>query len=310
MGRLLASHPPGVKGEPTISRAISHAGETLNRERLHPEVAIALRRMLGSVCYTMGRPSEAEHHMREEVALRRAQPDGDAHGLLMGLTLLSGVLRENGKADEAVAAAREAVGLTHDQGVWPQDRAWALQELGSALMAKGDLKEAETTLRASLDVMRAGKEFQERDLVYPLGNLGAVLLAADKLDEAERVLSEAITLRPALLAGDLPALGNCILNLGLVLERRDLPEIARQRFEEARDVHEAALGADHPWTARDKAYLGSVLVTLGRAEEAEALLREALIVLERHHPLDRDAVRSAQDALERLKPPQSSEPNR
>ncbi|MHB8284179.1 MAG: tetratricopeptide repeat protein [Caulobacteraceae bacterium] len=179
---------------------------------------------LGLSLRKLGRPAEAEPHLRAVV--QQAPNDPDAHNNLgavlsdlgrleeaqaayiAAVTLkpdhaeayhnLGGVLRVQGQLDAAEACYRNALILRPDQ---PQTH----NNLGVCLVGMGRLPEAEACFRASLDLAP--------DQAEALNNLGSVHRQLGRFAQAEPIFRQALAIRPRYPDAQ-NNLGNTLISLG------------------------------------------------------------------------------------------------
>jgi len=98
------------------------------------------------------------------------------------------------------------------------------------------------------------------------------LLGADKPDEAAKVGERAIELITKALGPDHFEIGTCLNNLAMVRGRQNQPEEAAKLFLQSEQILRKTLG-DHPSTARTLANYGSALLSAGKRELAEPIIR-------------------------------------
>ncbi|MBK7875769.1 MAG: tetratricopeptide repeat protein [Planctomycetes bacterium] len=195
---------------------------------------------------------------------------------------LAGDLFERGKVQEArehweraLATFEQVLDATHP------DLATVLGNLALARERTGDLDGAIELHERALAARRAALGEAHPRVAGTLRNLAMACLARKDLARAEACARDAIAVDERACARpgapcDGADLGQDYLTLGIVLrERRDLDGAMRAAQECVRQLR-AALPAGHADLAQPLTLLGSTLVDLGRAAEAEPLLREAL----------------------------------
>jgi len=140
-------------------------------------------------------------------------------------------------------------------GATPSPAAQILSDQGARQLARGELEEAEASLRLALEV--------EPGSAPAHANLGLVALARGDLDEAEAELRGAIREREDFV--------EAWSNLGVVLERRG-------RSDQAEDAYERALSVN-PGRPEPRLSLARLLVRRGRPTEARAHLLRLVAIL-------------------------------
>lgn len=194
-------------------------------------------------------------------ALGRDWLAAEALNTLGGLDLTTGFL-EN--------ARRSFVRALELGGTSPALRARVEQNLGILANIQGELDEAQTRYRRSLDAYQGSGDLHGAAIAY--NNLGMVSADRGRLAEAETNFRRSLAL--AERAGDRHLQGLCLINYAEV-------DLARQRFEDARSRAEDALALFEWLGARDAkadAYrvLGMMYRETGRTALGEARLRTAI----------------------------------
>jgi serine/threonine-protein kinase len=274
------------KGDPAQSEELFREALGIFR-RLRGEedrdVAAALKG-LAMVRRERGDLKEAERFAREGLAiservLGERDPLTTEH-----LSDLGTILRTKGDVVAAEPVFRRALA---DSRAWFGDEhpnvAIRWNALGMALQEKGDLGEAQRCYDEALRINH--KLWGEANPVIAsnLNNLGTLLHDRGDLAGATATLQRALDMRRKVLPPEHPDLAVTTAKLAAVA--RDANQLAR-----AAELFAQALGSlrahspDHLGRASAEAGLGQVLVRLGRASEAEPMLRESLRNLERTRP--------------------------
>jgi tetratricopeptide (TPR) repeat protein len=276
---------------PSVLEAVGAAYRWLGR---HEEAVASLRRALQVECRNLrGRyPRETESLLEFERLLRGetqqpARPilggipvsrNGDLKVDLRYVVHLTGefcyaMLLENNTRGVA-AFAREGLALA--DLVMPRDdgtRDFILNTLASALRRQGRYDEAAAVQREAIAEARIRQGDDGRSLGHGQVVLGSILLNANRFDEAEAALRDGLD-RLRRLNPDSSNMGMALYYLGRVLQ-------CQGRFEEAEALHREHAGLASSKSADlFRGYslwgLGSALAALGRSQEAEDALREAL----------------------------------
>jgi serine/threonine protein kinase/tetratricopeptide (TPR) repeat protein len=166
----------------------------------------------------------------------------------------------------------------------PEVRARVLRTIGSAYASRGQYESAEQLFRVALPIQKVAGVTSEA--ARTMSDLGVLWYREGKFQEAADMLGEAISFyrdqqrrrasdfRPAQLALVLDYHACATLYLA-----KFEPAIAE--FREALQLSSTAkLSPEEKWVISfNKSDLGGALATLGRVEEAEKLLREAVVEL-------------------------------
>jgi tetratricopeptide (TPR) repeat protein len=175
------------EAEPILTKLAAIRRKTLGEN--NPLVARTLGE-LGECFYWKAKDDQAISILRQALAIdRRAGPDygaGDRNYLALAL-------ERKGDFDEARQLLQESVNINRrNPGIYSQDYAVSLSNLGSALIDRGDLSGAESKLRESLAIRRKILGPGHPDLIYSLNNLGYVLLERGDWKPAEPYIKEAL----------------------------------------------------------------------------------------------------------------------
>lgn len=152
----------------------------------------------------------------------------------------------------------------------------AYNRVGNALDDLGRHAEAEPYFRQALErgLKLAGPN--NANVAALRCNLGNCLLNQNKLEEAEKNLSEAVEVLLRLEGGGGPGSATALSNLAGV-------RLAQQKYDEALKLYTQAhdaikpVGTEiDPLVVRLYGYMGTTLLQLGKADQAEVLLRRAV----------------------------------
>lgn len=229
---------------------------------------------LGLVLQQRGAAAEAEAAFDEALTINRRR--GDVEGEAANLTNLGMLTVSQGRYEESLTFQRQAVGLADQSPEAP----WSAPYRATNLINRGVVLEK---LGAYLEALQLYSRLVEEGGLAPdrqaavwanmatlYRNLGDAARALEMLDRAAAVYEE---------QGNQAALSNVFLNRGLTLwlNYRD-PAAAEGAFREA--LARARASGDRLEEVQDLYSLGSMLLELGRIDEAEELLAECLSLAE------------------------------
>lgn len=123
----------------------------------------------------------------------------------------------------------------------------------------------------------SGNEARHRVPPYAMGIL---LLQSGRLDRAERVLAEAVPFRNGEPVLEAHRVADTLLLLGVARENLGQLREAVWAFEWSVRAFSATVGDRDPQSVRARSNLGRAYAALGRASDAEPLLREAITMFE------------------------------
>lgn len=135
-------------------------------------------------------------------------------------------------------------------------------------------------IRTAIDETETALGTDDLSLVPLPNGLGIVSKYTVQFDCAEQVYWRAVALAERQRPTDALQLADLYHNLGGLEHARGRHAEGELLARRAVELRELALGNEHPAVAADRAALAAILDALGESDEAEALLREALRVLE------------------------------
>lgn len=150
------------------------------------------------------------------------------------------------QADQAVRWQRHALALTRAAyGNEHPETSRRLSNYGIALMAVGQMAEAEAPLREAVGIARRIYREPNADVAPRVHNLGGVYLALGRLDEAEPLLREAMAIEHAIGRERSPGIGFSLAKLSRIQELRGDLTGARTLADEARAQLDRVLPPTH-----------------------------------------------------------------
>jgi tetratricopeptide (TPR) repeat protein len=173
---------------------------------------------------------------------------------------------------------------------------WCQHNVAMALYGQGRYPEAETLVRRTLAAQVASLGRQNQHVALSSVTLGNICRATGRYAEAETLIRGAIDAERSIhnpVPGSLTALGD------LCREQGQFEEARRAYAEAVRARERPGPSGPHPNAAVAEGLvgLGRTLSLMGRAEEAEPLLRRALDIRRRLHMRDSLWIGEAQVAL-------------
>jgi tetratricopeptide (TPR) repeat protein len=178
--------------------------------------------------------------------------------VLAASTACAGVaLLQASEYDGAVSLLRDAVDMHRIMLVDPenQQRLSASTNLACALFKQGEIAEAETMSRETLEVQRRVLGSEHRDTLSAMINLGAVLQFRGKNGEAEAMFREVLAVGMQVLGPEHPAMLAATMNLARTLAEQGKHVEAEKMYRETLAIQRRVLGPDHPSTKQTAANL-------------------------------------------------------
>ena len=287
---LVEADPTRHRGNELTAREVLDRGAArLDTLADQPEVQAELSGVMGLAYRNLGAFEPAEGLLRRQVELLSELRGEDDPRTADATRELAEALRLGGALDAAEAQVRRAL-ESHRAAGFDAAAAEDLAVLARTLHGLARYDEAETSVRAALELLRAEHGERHERVAEALNDLGATLGSLGRTDEAERAYRDALEIQRERLGDDHPAIPGTLNNLAGVLQAGgDLPgaEAAqREALEAYRRIH----GEDgkHPALATTLSNLGISRFVQGDAAGAEPLLRQALAMrrelLDAEHP--------------------------
>jgi serine/threonine-protein kinase len=282
----------------SLGTVVSFRGDYVEAESLLKEALAMRRRLLGdedvevsktlnnlaTVLWSKGDYDGAEPLFRETVRLRRKLVGPDSPEVAGALQNLAIVLHAKGDYAGAEAVKREALGLQRRLlGDSHPDVPRTLFNLAVTLESEGDYQAASAAYTESLALRRKILGDEHPEVADGLIGLAGLLNDTGDPAGAEARLREARVIAEKAYGKDHEAIADIDLTLGdsLHLQLR-LPE-SEAAYRAGLELYRR-LVKDHPNVALALTGLGWVLLDEGHAEEAEALLREAVEIRKKTLP--------------------------
>lgn len=245
----------------------------------HPDLAEAINN-LGFLLGEAGEYRESEELMREALAMKRTLLGNSHPEIAMGLNNLAFSLHDRKEYAEAETRYREALTMQRELlGNDHPDVAGTLNNLAFLAYETGDLDTAIELSRESLDVYRRSLSPEHPSVARGMSNLAMWMIEDREYDAAEPLLLETIELRTRSLGTDHPDVAASLsLLASLYIETGRFAEAYELAVEAHRNCIDA-LGPEHWRTAAAASAEGAALSGLGRNNEAEPMLLQAVAIL-------------------------------
>ena len=226
-----------------------------------------------------GQPDAAVEYA--EAALAHARTHGASQGALFYymFALSNAVDMTNTSDPERVdRLLRDALALKTTDSLPPSYRMRVHSMLSLLALNRGDLDEAHAQTVHMLELVERVYRPMHPDRVGLLVNGGLVLLHTGRLEEAERTLRQALSIQEAMDPAhrDLGALAGTYNNLALVLEAAERDDEVEPFLSGARDMALELFGREDMRYTTSTGNLGALYRRLGRLDDAEPLLIEAV----------------------------------
>jgi eukaryotic-like serine/threonine-protein kinase len=222
---------------------------------------------------TQGDSREAESLFREVLAMSSQIPVGSLYPIAMTRSTLASTLADQGRFDEALQTAREAVREARQQGESDRpDFGFSLTVLGGFLTDKGDFAEADATLREGEAIFRRLLSPSHLWLGDNLRNQAICLYRQNKFAEAQSKVDETLKIYLESFGVQYDNYPTALITKGLILNKTGKSREGEMILREAVKLRTGSLPEEHFWIAVANGALGECLTTQKRYAEAEPLL--------------------------------------
>ncbi len=254
----------------TVDEVLQNASARIDgRFADQPEVAAAVRIVLGNSYRKLGEYGLAERHLAAGVDLFRKSRGNTDRGTLSAMSDRGLLLADERKWAEAIPLLRKVVADSREKR-GPDDPLTieATGRLALVLQDHGDLTEAESLFRETLPAARRILGPNDPRTLTILNSFGILLQARKKLSEAEGAFRSAADGRAKSLSQSHPDTLESLSNLAVVLKDQGRWKEARPLYERVLAEEVRILPPDHIDTLSTKNNLANVLRDLGEWDEA------------------------------------------
>jgi tetratricopeptide (TPR) repeat protein len=232
---------------------------------------------LGQVLAQEGRYADADHSLRDALALEHRLGLDKSDETARTLQDLSKVVEDSGDIEKAIPLMEQAVALhrtLHGTGPHPAF-AEALNDLGYLKEQKGDTQAAKALFLEALEMKRRLFGDKHPEVAAGLANLAIVANDEGDLARAEALDRQSLAMRRELLGENHPDVADILNNLAFVQSDRGDFKGAVSSEREALEIYRHLFPGDHPDVARIANRLGLWLTQQGAYAEAEHELTSA-----------------------------------
>lgn len=245
---------------------------------------------------TQGDSREAESLFRESLALSSELPVEDQYWIGLTRSTLASTLADQGRFDEALQTAREAVTEARQSGRGgTPDFGFSLTVLGGFQIDKGDYAEADVSLREAEAILRQSQSPTSlwigdnlRNQAISFYQQGRYVESQSKIIETEKIYLESF-------GPSYDHYPTVLIIKGLILDKTGHSQEGDKILRQALSLRVQSLPKEHFWVALAKGALGECLTTQKRFAEAEPLLVES------YHTLNSQLGRSDPRTLQGLR---------
>lgn len=262
-----------AQSESLFRRTIPEMRAAVDDGKIKPEIFAAALNNFGYLRRTQGDSREAEASFREVLDLS-PKFSNDSH-FVIGVTraTLASVLADQGRFQEAVQTAQEAVAECYREGIASTpDYGFVLTIYGGFLTEEGRYTEADSALKEADRIFRQLLPPTDLWTGDNVRNQAALLYRQDRCNEALAKAQEALHIYHESFGTHYDNYPTALTIQGLSLNRLGRVADAEKVLREAVKLRMDLLPRGHFFTALAQSALGECLVRQGRFGEAESLL--------------------------------------
>jgi len=232
---------------------------------------------------TQGDSRDAESLFREALALSPELPVEGRFWIGLTRSTLASTLADQGRFDEALQTAREAVAEYRQTGRTDvPDFGFSLTILGGFLTERGDYAEADSILREAETILRQQMSPTSLWLGDNLRNQAISLYRQGKYSESQSKITETEKIYLESYGPSYDNYPTVLIIKGLILNKTGKPQEGERILREAVRLRVESLPKGHFWIALANDALGECLTTQKRFSEAEPILIESYTMLNSH----------------------------
>ena len=273
-------------------------GESAQRLQLEQDIA-ASHYALGQLWSETGELEGALEQFRAALEIQERIYGKDSPITATGYNNIGAVYYQQRKFDDALTEYRKGLGVLQKSRPNHPDVAGALNNVGLALLQKGELEESLESFTSARTILENAFGKEHPNLATTIGSIGNVLKSQGKLDEALVEYKLAHRLLESALGPDHPDVASSYNNMGLVLSQKGEYDDALAAYRAAQGAFSKSLGPEHPHTGSCHFNVGLVLKSKGDSPEARKEFDQAREIwfasLGHDHPHTEMATKSMQE---------------
>ena len=231
---------------------------------------------------TEGDSREAASLFREVLDLGPRLSPGSRYLLGVTRSTLASTLADEGKFDEALQTAQQAVTMERAEGqVGMPPYGFSLTILGGFLVDKRDFAAGDSALREGEAIFRKLLSPSHLWLGDNLRNQAISYYEQERFDEAQKKNDEALKIYLETFGPKSDNYPTALITKGLIFYKLGRSSEGEAILRDAMKLRSESLPKDHFWVALAKDALGECLTSEGRFAEAEPLLTKSYETLQR-----------------------------
>ncbi len=286
-------HPKTLAANATRAKILFNNDKMVESEKLYRQILPRMRAeqqkgdlkaeiladALNNFAYlrrTQGDSREAELLFRESLALTPQIPTGERDVVGITRSTLASALADQGKFEEALRTAHEAVAKDRQTGQADTPGfGFSLTVLGGFLTDNRHFAEADAALREAEDIFHKLLSPSHLWLADNLRNQAALLYEEGRFAKSLEKVTKALNLYRQNFGTHYDNYPTALIIRGLSLTKTGRPNEGENILREAVKLRTASLPKENFWVALANDALGECLTVQGRYDEAEPLLLQS-----------------------------------
>lgn len=239
---------------------------------------------LGISYHGVGDAPKSERHYLAAISIHEEKVGKNAAELVPNLSGICSLYTDMGDFGRAESTCKRAIAIAEKEPSAADSLVYGLNNLGEVYKRKGDALGAERLFRRALDLHRAAGRADSIPFAETTKNLADALVMRGQFAAAQTEYETALKTFEQKLGASHYLVAVALDGLAEAIRRQAVNtpgqpgEALFARAEQARvrsvEVFQAALGPTHPYTLAAINNLAHLLESMGRAQEAEKLMRD------------------------------------
>ncbi len=285
IGIFNISNPFSARGKTITAREVLDNGAKQISTQLKddPELQASMMYHMANTYYTLGLFSQSQPLLEQALGIQRRILGTRHPETLQTMTLLGGLLSDEGHYTEAEKIQRQTL-VTKQKVLGSKNRETLLAAwwLATTLSTEQKLPEAEKLFRDTLEMQRRMFGLEDTHTAMSMDGLGYVLQQEGHYPEAENLYRESIAINRRKIGPDAPNVASSMSNLAntLLYEKRFAE--AEKQYRDTLAIQNRIIGPEHPDTINTLTNLGVALDYNGRHAEAERIHRRTYDIEKRN----------------------------
>ncbi len=278
-GIFKVSNPNQSQGKTITARDLLDNGSKQIAAELKddPELEARMMYQMADTYYNLGIYPQAQSLAEQALSIQRRVLGPRHHDTIETMTLLGGLLSDEGNYKEAEKVEREQLAIDR-KILGPDNRATLKMSfwLGITLNGEERYAEAESVLRQTLATQQRVLGPDDPQTIMTMDGLANAVQSEGHISEAEKEYRSLVEISRRVVGPENTNTLSAMENLATALLQQDRFSEAEQQYRDVLAIDRKIFGSEHPDLAITLANLGTTLDYEGKLVDADTNLREAL----------------------------------